>query len=197
MQRLPLNGLSFFLAGFFFHRYWQFTRQQEKGGDHRHSYLPPLHGNTFNYWNATRWDLPPGEIIIWLIDYDWIIDGMLLSVYLMICNTLHKFWDQSSSPIINVACKHPREVLGTSFSGVTLPICYNIEQEEGAWFLSAKWTIPQFPYIFPRIDVVSIIYVWYCSSGFHYMNLTGKALDLNSHQVSHWYYKRIDKPQMC
>ena len=25
------------------------------------------------------------------------IDGMLLSVYLMICNTLHKFWDQSSS----------------------------------------------------------------------------------------------------
>ena len=109
MQRLPLNGLSFFLSGFFFHRYWQFTRQQEKGGDHRHSYLPPLHGNTFNYWNATRWDLPPGEIIIWLIDYDWMIDGMLLSVYLMICNTLHKILRSILLPPLSMLLASIRE----------------------------------------------------------------------------------------
>ena len=33
---------------------------------------------------------------------------------------------------------------------------------EGDWFISAKWTIPEFPEIFPGIDLVSIIYVRYC-----------------------------------
>ena len=73
--------------------------------------------------------------------------------WLMVCYFLFTWWfailyinfEINPPPaIINAACKHPREVLGTSFSVVTLPICYNIEQEEGAWFLSAKWTIPQF-----------------------------------------------------
>ena len=44
-------------------------------------------------------------------------------------NTSHKFWDQSpkGEPFINVACKYLRQVLDTSFSAATLPICCNIE----------------------------------------------------------------------
>ena len=78
----------------FFHRYWQLTRQQEKGGDHllfhsttsarsqtfRHLF-EVLHARwlprIFNrkacvYQIATRWDLSPYRITIWLIDW-WCI----------------------------------------------------------------------------------------------------------------------------
>ena len=32
----------------------------------------------------------------------------------------------------------------------------------GGWLISAKWTIPEFPDIFPGIALVSIIYTRYC-----------------------------------
>ena len=32
----------------------------------------------------------------------------------------------------------------------------------GDWFISAKWTIPEFSEIFPGIELVSIIYVRFC-----------------------------------
>ena len=90
----------------FFQGHWQFTGQQEKGGDHllfhsttstrsfRHSFLPrtfrhlfvTLHvrwlSHIFNgyiYQTATRWDLPPYRITIWLID-----DVMLIFVCLLV-----------------------------------------------------------------------------------------------------------------
>ena len=64
-------------------------------------------------------------------------------------NTLHKFWDQSPFPhyqcCLQVSYKYQRQCLGTSFRVATRPICCNIEQGEGVWFISAKWTIPEFP----------------------------------------------------
>ena len=81
------------------------------------------------------------------------------------CISSHKFWDQSPSPIINVVWKYLRQFLGTGFGVATLPICCNIEYGGGAWFISAKWTIPEFPETFPGIDLVSLIYVRYCRSG--------------------------------
>ena len=36
----------------------------------------------------------------------------------------------------------------------------------GTWFIYAKLTIPEFPEIFPGIDLVSIIYVRYYSAMF-------------------------------
>ena len=80
---------AFFLYQVFFHRHWQFTGQQGKGGDHllfhsttstcsrtlRHLFAT-LHvrwlSRIFNcnaciYQTATQWDLPPYSITIWLI----------------------------------------------------------------------------------------------------------------------------------
>ena len=76
----------------FFHRHWRFAGQQGKGGDHllfhtttfirsrtvRHlfatSYVRLLSRifkrNACVYQTATRWDLPPYRISIWLIDWD-------------------------------------------------------------------------------------------------------------------------------
>ena len=74
----------------FFHEHWRLTGQQGKGGDHllfhsttstrsrtfRHLFAT-LHvrwlSHIFNrnaciYQTATRWDLPPYRITIWLID---------------------------------------------------------------------------------------------------------------------------------
>ena len=81
---------GFFFITVFFHRYWWFTKQQGKGGDHLlfHSatstrsrtfrrLFETLHvrwlSRIFNcspciYQTATRWDLPPYWIAIWLID---------------------------------------------------------------------------------------------------------------------------------
>ena len=80
----------FFSIRIFFYRNWWFTGQQGKGGDHRlfrsttstcsqtFRYLfATLHvrwlSRIFNrsacvYQTATRWDLPPYRITIWLID---------------------------------------------------------------------------------------------------------------------------------
>ena len=91
----------------FFHRHWRFTGQQGKGGDHllfhtttstrsrtlRHLFAI-LHvrwlSRIFNrnacfYQTATRWDLPPYRITIWVIDwwcnvclFTWWIDSRFL-----------------------------------------------------------------------------------------------------------------------
>ena len=80
----------FFTIRVFFHGHWRLTGQQEKGRDHllfhsttstgswtfRHLFAT-LHvrwlSHIFNrtaciYQAATRWDLPPYRITIWLID---------------------------------------------------------------------------------------------------------------------------------
>ena len=89
-KKIQLQQVSFFIR-VFFHRHWQFTGQQEKGGDHRlfHSttstrsqtfrhLFATLHvrwlSRIFNcnacvYQTATRWDLSPYRITIWLIDW--------------------------------------------------------------------------------------------------------------------------------
>ena len=87
----------FFSVRVFFHRHWRFTGQQEKEEDHllfhsttstcsrtlRHLFAT-LHvrwlSHIFNriaciYQTATRWDLPPYRITIWLID--WLIDDAM------------------------------------------------------------------------------------------------------------------------
>ena len=80
----------FFPIRVFFHWHWRLTGQQGKGGDHflfhsttstRSRTLKELFCNfaremTITYFNrtaciyqaATRWDLPPYRITIWLID---------------------------------------------------------------------------------------------------------------------------------
>ena len=98
--------LIFFLSGFSF-RLWWFSGQQGKGGDHllfhsttstrsrtlRHLFAT-LHvrwlSHIFNrnacvYQTATRWDLPPYRITIWVIDwwcnvclFTWWIDTRFL-----------------------------------------------------------------------------------------------------------------------
>ena len=107
----PYKNSFFFYQGFL-HRHWRFTGQQEKGGDHllfhsatstrsrtlRHL-LATLHvrwiSRNFNrnacvYQTATRWDLPPHRITIWVIDwwcnvclFTWWIDSRFL---------LQRFW---------------------------------------------------------------------------------------------------------
>ena len=83
-------SIFFFYQGFL-HRHWRFTGQQGKGGDHllfhsttstrsrtlRHLFAT-LHvrwlSRIFNrnacvYQTATRWDLPPYRITIWVTDW--------------------------------------------------------------------------------------------------------------------------------
>ena len=85
-----IENIYFFLSWFSFADKWQLTGQQGKGGDHllfhsttstrsrifRHLFAT-LHvrwlSHIFNrtaciYQAATRWDLPPYRITIWLID---------------------------------------------------------------------------------------------------------------------------------
>ena len=80
--------LFFFSIRVFFHRHWRLAGQQGKGGDHllfhsttstrsrafRHLFAT-LHVRWLShiliaciYQTATRWDLPPCRITIWLID---------------------------------------------------------------------------------------------------------------------------------
>ena len=108
----PLLNIYIYIYIFFFyqgflHRQWRFTGQQRKGGDHllfhsttstrsqtlRHLYAT-LHvrwlSRIFNrnacvYQTATRWDLPPYRVTIWVIDwwcnvclFTWSIDTRLL-----------------------------------------------------------------------------------------------------------------------
>ena len=90
----------FFSIRIFFHGHWRLTGQQGKGGDHllfhsttstrsrtfRHLFAT-LHvrwlSHIFNctaciYQAATRWDLPPYRITIWLIDNVMLIFVCLL-----------------------------------------------------------------------------------------------------------------------
>ena len=106
-----LNQIFFFYQDFL-HRHWRFTWQQGKGGGHllfhsttstrsrtlRHLFAT-LHvrwlSRIFNcnacvYQTATRWDLPPYRITIWVIDwwcnvclFTWWIDSRFL---------LQRFW---------------------------------------------------------------------------------------------------------
>ena len=91
----------FFSIRVFFHGYWQLTGQHGKGGDHLlyHStnstgsrtfrlLFPTLHArwlsHIFNhnaciYQTATRWDLPPYRMTIWMID-----DVMLIFFCLLV-----------------------------------------------------------------------------------------------------------------
>ena len=100
-----IENIYFFLSGFSFADKWQLTGQQGKGGDHllfhsttstrsrifRHLFAT-LHvrwlSHIFNcnacvYQTATRWDLPPYRITIWLID-DVILIFVCLHVELIL-----------------------------------------------------------------------------------------------------------------
>ena len=88
-SRFLLKKIYFFIR-VFFHKHWQFTGQQGKEGDRLLSHwtiftfprafrhlIATLHvrwlSRIFNrtaciYQTATRWDLPPYRITIWLID---------------------------------------------------------------------------------------------------------------------------------
>ena len=73
-----------------------------------------------------------------------------------------KFWDQSPSLHFQYCLQVSETVSWHKFQ-----CCYsaNILQHwigGGAWFISAKYTIPEFPEIFPGIKLVLIIYVKYC-----------------------------------
>ena len=90
-KNVILFFIFFFSIRVFFHRHWLFTGQHGKGENHllfysitstrsrtfRH-FFASLHVrwlscdfscNACVYQTATRWDLPPLQIIIWLIDW--------------------------------------------------------------------------------------------------------------------------------
>ena len=111
-KRASRQVYNFLFYQGFLHRHWRFRGQQGKGGDHflfhsttstrsptlRHLFAT-LHvrwlSRIFNrnpcvYQTATRWDLPPYRITIWLIDwwcnvcsFAWWIDSRFL---------LQRFW---------------------------------------------------------------------------------------------------------
>ena len=95
-----LPAIFFFSIRAFFYGHWQLTGQQGKGGDHLlfhattstrsrtfRNLFATLHvrwlSHVFNrsaciYQTATRWDLPPYRITIWLIDNVMLIFVCLL-----------------------------------------------------------------------------------------------------------------------
>ena len=102
----------FFFNRIFSHRHWRFTGQQGKGGEHllfhsttstrsrtfRHLFAT-LHvrwlSRIFNrnacvYQTATRWDLPPYRITIWLID--WRCNVCLFTWWIDFRFFLQRFW---------------------------------------------------------------------------------------------------------
>ena len=89
-------------------------------------------------------------------------------------NTSHKFWDQT--PCLHYQCCLQ---VSETVSWHKLWCCYpaNILQHwvgRRGWFISAKWTILEFPEFFPGIDLVSIIYVrYYRSVDIIFMDLLG------------------------
>ena len=104
-------------------------------------------------------------------------------LFIFLDNISHIFWDQP--PIINVVCKYQRLCRGTSFGVATLLVCCNVEWEIEVWLISEKWTIPEFPEIFPWIAFVSIICVKYCRRSNY---------KLNYHNYSHvetWIQKHL------
>ena len=94
----PFLKSSTFFSISFLHRHWRFTGQQGKGGDYllfhsttstrsrtlRHLFFT-LHVRWLSRQTATRWDLPPYRITIWVIDwwcnvclFTWWIDTRFL-----------------------------------------------------------------------------------------------------------------------
>ena len=61
-------------------------------------------------------------------------------------------------PIINFVCKYLGQYLVANFGVASLQISCNIKQGGGVWFISIKWTIPEFLSFFSGIDLVSIIH---------------------------------------
>ena len=91
-------------------------------------------------------------------------NSFLILIYFL-DNTSHKFWGQSPSRHYHCCL----QVSETDFRH-RARFCYFSSILKhwlggGAWFVSAKSTIPEFPETFPGIDVVSIIYVRYCRWG--------------------------------
>ena len=100
---LPIYSCNFFSIRVFFHEHWRLTGQQGKGGGP--SFIPLYHfrplkniqtiatlhmrwlprifnSTTCIYQTATRWDLQPYWICIWLID-DWMLASVcLLDIFL-------------------------------------------------------------------------------------------------------------------
>ena len=109
---LYLTFSFFFSIRVFFHGHWQLTGQQGKGGDHilfhsttstlsqtfrnvfgtylhlfaREIAITYFYRNSCIYKTATRWDLPPYRVTIWLID-----DVISIFVYLLVELILFRF----------------------------------------------------------------------------------------------------------
>ena len=128
-QNHRLMFVFFFFIRVFFHRHWRFTVQQGKGGGHllfhsttstrsrtlRHLFAI-LHvrwlSRIFNcnacvYQAATRWDLPPYRITIWLID-SWCLFVQLMN-WLQVFVTVILRWEtggfELASTISPLHCK--------------------------------------------------------------------------------------------
>ena len=113
---------SFFSIRVFFHGHWRLTGQQGKGGDHRHSTipLPPAHEHLDIYFAtlhvrwlshisnrtaciyqaATRWDLPPYRITIWLIDDVMLILFVYVLIWFKVSVTAIWHWKPVDSNIL-------------------------------------------------------------------------------------------------
>ena len=106
-------------------------------------HIPNIHNSGFKSKNARLFQIP------------------FYFSFIFLDNTSHKFWDQSPSSH-NQCCL---QVSGT-VSWHKLRCCYSANMLQhwvrgGGWFISAEWTISEFPEIFPGIDLISIIYVRY------------------------------------
>ena len=79
-----ITFFSFFLS-IYFHRHWRFAGQQRKGVNLRLFHATTsTHSWTLSSQTASRWDLPPYWITIWLIDwwcnfclFTWLFDSRL------------------------------------------------------------------------------------------------------------------------
>ena len=146
-----LNFIIFFFFSIrvFFHRHWQFTGQQGKGGDHllfhsttstrsrtfRHLFAT-LHvrwlSHIFNrtaciYQAATRWDLPPYQITIWLTD----------DVTLSFC--LFTWWFDSSFSLLQQFEMGNRWI----WTRIDYHPCITSEQTDQVWVSQVAVTIMQ------------------------------------------------------
>ena len=77
-------------------------------------------------------------------------------------NTSHIFWDQRPSPHYQCCLQ-----VSETASWRKLRCCYSFNMLQNwvggrVWFISAKWSIPEFPETFPGIDLASIIHVRHC-----------------------------------
>ena len=77
-------------------------------------------------------------------------------------NNSHKFWDQSPSPHYQCCLQVSETVPWHKFRCCDSANILQHWVGGGAWFISTKCTVPEFPKFFAGIDLVSIIYVRYC-----------------------------------